>query len=55
MDVLEQVGGGDVGHVEGRVLAHQHHVHRAEIEQSAFAERVVGAALALDRDEAGAG
>ena len=26
MDALEEVGRGDVGHVEGRILAHQHHV-----------------------------
>ena len=26
MDVLEEMGGGDVGHVEGRVLAHHHDV-----------------------------
>ena len=26
MDVLEKMGGGDVGHVEGRVLAHHHDV-----------------------------
>ena len=55
MDVLEQMGGGDVGHVERRILAHQHHVHRGEIEQHGFAERVVRAALAFDGDRADAG
>ena len=32
LDVLQNVGGGDVGHVEGRVLAHQHDVHAGEID-----------------------
>jgi hypothetical protein len=33
VDVLQDVGGRDVGHVEGRVLAHQHHVGTgAEVE-----------------------
>ena len=31
MDALEQVRGGDVGHVERRVLAQQDHVQLAEI------------------------
>ncbi len=32
VDVLQQMRRGDIGHVERRVLAHQHHVHRAEVE-----------------------
>ena len=32
MDALEQVGRGDVGEVEGRVLAHQHDVHLGEVD-----------------------
>ena len=55
MDVLEQVRGCDVGHVERRVLAHQHHVHRREIELGGFAECVVAAAPAFHGDGARAG
>ena len=33
MDVLQQMGGGDVGHVEGRVLAHQDDVHGRQIDR----------------------
>jgi len=45
MDALEQVRRGDVGHVEGRVLAQQHHVHGGQIDTLGRAERVV---IALD-------
>ena len=39
LDPLEQMGGGDVAEVEGRVLAHQHHVDvAAEIEDLGLAE-----------------
>ena len=31
MDALEEMRGGDVGHVEGRVLAEQHHVEAGEV------------------------
>ena len=46
VDVLEQMGCGDVGHVERRVLAHQHHVHGGEIDVFFRPEREVIAALA---------
>ncbi len=52
---LQQVAGGDVGHVEGRILAHQDNVHGGEVHFREVAEDVVGAALALDGDGAGAG
>jgi hypothetical protein len=39
LDPLEQVGGGDVAEVEGRVLAHQHDVGvAAEVEDRGLAE-----------------
>ena len=31
MNVLEQMRGGDVVHVEGRILAHEHDVEAAEV------------------------
>ena len=31
VDALEQMRRGDVGHVEGRVLAQQHHVEAGEV------------------------
>ena len=46
VDVFEQVGRRDVGHVERRVLAHQHHVDRREVQHFGRAERVVIAQLA---------
>ena len=52
MDVFEQMGRGDVGHIERRVLAHQHDIHGGEIEPHRFAEFVVGAACAFDGDRA---
>ena len=54
MDVLQQMGGSDVSHIERRVLAHQHHVHGCEVQQDQLAEAVVGTPLAFDRDRAGA-
>ena len=33
VNVLEEVGGGDVGEVEGRILAHQDHVERGEVDR----------------------
>ncbi|MNL80755.1 hypothetical protein D3C87_2076830 [compost metagenome] len=39
------MGGGDVGHVEGRVLAQKDHVHGRKIEPFRLAEREV---VALD-------
>ena len=55
MDALEHMGGGDIGHVERRVLAHQHHVHGRQIETLSRAEVVVIARLAahLQRPRAG--
>ena len=39
--MFEQMGGGDIGHVERRVLAHQHHVDGGEIERGDIAESEV--------------
>ena len=33
MDMLQQMGGGDVRHVERRILAHQHDVHGRQIDR----------------------
>ena len=43
--MLEQMRRGDIGHVERRVLAHQHHVHRRQIDDFRGPQRVVVAAL----------
>ena len=48
MDVLEQMGGGDVGEVEGRILAHQDHVDLGEIDGLEVAEDRVAASLPPD-------
>ena len=53
VDVLEDVGGADVGHVEGRVLAHQHHVHACQVDGLRLAGVEVGAGLAAHGDGAG--
>jgi len=45
----------DVGHVEGRILAHQHHVHRREVDGFERAGARVVALLALDFEAAGMG
>jgi hypothetical protein len=47
MDHLQQVGIGDIAHVEGRILAQQHHVHLAQIAGLARAQREVVALLGL--------
>jgi hypothetical protein len=41
MDALKQVRRRDVGHVEGRVLAHEHHIDAREVDPLRRAERVV--------------
>ncbi len=41
MDPLQEIGGGDVGHVEGRVLAHQHHVELREVTHLGLAQGVM--------------
>jgi hypothetical protein len=45
--MLQEMGCGDVGHVEGRVLPHQDHVHGGEIEHLLWPELEVPAVLAL--------
>jgi hypothetical protein len=45
MDHLQEMGGGDVGHVEGRVLAHQDHVDGRQVEQGFRAQAGVIARL----------
>jgi hypothetical protein len=53
VDMLQHVGGGDIGHVEGRVLPHQDHVHRAEVEPFGGAEGEVVSHLAPQDDGVG--
>ncbi len=48
VDALEEVGGRDVGHVEGRVLAHQHHVELRDIPDLGCAQGMV---VALQRPQ----
>ena len=45
MDRLQHVGGGDVAHVEGRVLAHEDHVIGTQIGAAFLAQREVIAGL----------
>ena len=44
--MLEEMRRGDIGHVEGRILAHQDHVHGCEVEGLEGAEAEMIAALA---------
>ena len=53
VDVLEEVGGRDVGEVEGRVLAHQDHVEPGEIDRLESSEGCMCAALAPDLERLG--
>ena len=39
MDALEQMGGGDIGEIEGRVLAQQHHVEFGQLQRAAARTR----------------
>ena len=39
MDALEHVGRGDIGEVERRILAQQHHVEAGEIDMARLAQR----------------
>ena len=41
MDMVQHVGGGDVAHVEGRILAHEHHVEVAEADALLLAKREI--------------
>ena len=52
VDVLQEVGGGDVGHVEGRILAHENHVHQRQVEFLHLPQAKVVAFLAADRQGA---
>ena len=55
VDAVEQVGGRDVGEVERRVLAHQHHVHGGEVDRLGCPELDVIAALAAEPERPGGG
>ena len=50
MDALQQVRGGDVGHVERRVLAQQDGVELGEVHRARIGEPVVVAGLVLHRE-----
>ena len=39
MQPLQNMGGGDIGHVERRVLAHQHHIRRRQVVNKSLAQR----------------
>ncbi|BBK39856.1 hypothetical protein STAQ_49340 [Allostella sp. ATCC 35155] len=55
VDVLQEMGRRDVGHVEGRVLPHQDDVHGGEVDRLPRAEAVVVALLAPHLQRAAAG
>ncbi len=55
MDVLQHVGGGDIGHVEGWILAHQDHIETGEIEQLRLAHLMMIAQFALQLHRPGGG
>ena len=38
VNMLENMGGGYIGHVKGRVLAHQHHVQFAQVSLAGLAQ-----------------
>ena len=48
MNVLKQVGGGDVGHVKGRILTHEHHILAAEVHVLGGSQAEMRACLVLD-------
>ncbi len=48
MDQLQEIGGGDIGHVEGRILAHQHHVEFRQVPGLHPAQRMM---IALHRPD----
>ena len=48
MDALQQMRGGDIGHVEWRVLAEMHHVEFRQILLARMSEAVMVAGLVLD-------
>ena len=50
MDALQEMRGGDVGHVEGRVLAEMHHVEFRQVLFALMREPIVRAGLVLDRE-----
>ena len=52
VDVLEEMRRRDIGHVEGRVLAHQDDVHGGEIDAFGCAERRVTTFFAPHRQPA---
>jgi hypothetical protein len=55
VDAFQQMGGRDVAHVEGRVLAHQDHILRRKVDALAFAQREVVALLVAHRHGVAAG
>ena len=49
MDAFQQMRGRDVGHVEGRVLPHQHHIGGRKIDDGGFAQGEMIAARVAHR------
>ena len=52
VDVLQEMGRGDVGHIERRILTHQNHVQAGQVEPFGRPERKVITRLAADRERA---
>ena len=48
LNMLQQMGGRDIGHVERRILAHQNDIHAAKVQRFHRAERVMRALTALN-------
>ena len=46
LDMLQHMGRGDIGHVEGRVLAHHHQIEARQVDPLARARREMIAAFA---------
>ncbi len=55
VNMLQNMRGRDIGHVEGRILAHQHHVHRRQFHTLGRLGVEMRAALTLHRYLAGQG
>ena len=54
MNVLQDVRCGDVGHVERRILSHEHHVQVGEVEHFRFAQPEMVTAYPLHPQRRGA-
>ena len=55
MDALQHMGRGDIGHIEGRVLTHEHDLRVRQFVAARWSEREMIAALVAHRQWAHAG